>query len=578
MKHGRWMKYLHIRVWLGFFVAVAIIVWLAVTSFVNNKELKKTARFVAQTNRVLYHSEEILSLTLNLETGQRGFALTGIENFLEPATESIRLLDDHLESLKQLISDNQSQLQRLNRLGKLIETKIQFVNLSIEARRLNGIDSAIVLNASMKGKNLMDAVRAEIKLIQSEENRLLEERTRQASQRVDDFNASFTGLLLATLAILLTVFYTIFLTLKKRTQAEQALREASMKIQDMYDNAPCGYHSLDAKGMFIEINQTWLRWLQYSRDEVVGKMTFDQILTPESAAEFVSSFSRFRKDGAVNDLLFEVVRKDGTTFVILMNAVAIFDADGQFEKSRSTVVDYTQQKKALEKIEQLNQELESFSYSVSHDLRAPLRSIDGYTQILLEDYARHLDDEGKRVLNVVVNNARRMAKLIDDLLDFSRVGRKEVAKSVVNSESVVRSVVSELVALEPQRSIDITIDPLDPCDADPNLLRQVWVNLISNAIKYSRKRDRAEIQISSAVHPGEVVYTIKDNGTGFDMEYSHKLFGVFQRLHRQQEFEGTGVGLAIVHRIVSRHGGRVWAEGEVGKGATFHFSLPNTLG
>jgi light-regulated signal transduction histidine kinase (bacteriophytochrome) len=310
---------------------------------------------------------------------------------------------------------------------------------------------------------------------------------------------------------------------------------------------------------------------------VVGKMHFQDILTEQSLADFKINFKRFQAEGKINDILFEVVRKDGTTFIILLNSIAIYDLAGKFLKSRSTVVDYTEQKKSLEKIEQLNHELESFSYSVSHDLRAPLRSIDGYTQILLEDYAKDLDSEGKRVLNVVVNNARRMARLIDDLLDFSRVGRKEMSKSIVNTENIVHSVVAELKALEDGREIDIKIDPLDPCEADPNLLRQVWINLVSNAIKYSRKKSKSEIEISSRKTPSEVVYKIRDNGTGFDMQYAHKLFGVFQRLHRQQEFEGTGVGLAIVHRIVTKHGGRVWAEGEVDKGASFFFSLPNSL-
>jgi light-regulated signal transduction histidine kinase (bacteriophytochrome) len=304
-------------------------------------------------------------------------------------------------------------------------------------------------------------------------------------------------------------------------------------------------------------------------------MHFYDLLAEGSAASFHDTFSRFKLEGKVSDLLFEVVRKDGSTFIVLLNSVAIYGDDKKFIKTRSTALDYTQQKRSLEKIEQLNHELESFSYSVSHDLRAPLRSIDGYTQILLEDYAHNLDQEGKRVLGVVVNNARRMAKLIDDLLDFSRVGRKEVTKSIVNTDGLVRSVIAEMRALEkPERNIEFNVSPLDPCNADANLLRQVWANLVSNALKYTRKKDVALIAISCEKTPAEIIYKISDNGTGFDMQYAHKLFGVFQRLHRQQDFEGTGVGLAIVHRIVTRHGGRVWAEGDAGNGSTFYFSLP----
>jgi PAS domain S-box-containing protein len=571
------MMYFHKKVWLGFLSAIIIIAWLAVTSFINNKKSEKTGRWVAHANNVLFHSEQILSLAVDLESGQRGFALTGMNDFLAPAQRAAELLDQHVQRLKDLVKDNPSQVRRIERLSDLVHRKIQFTRRAIDVRSEKGLDSAMVLTATMEGKELMDEIRVLVAGIQNEEQDLLEERTKIISTKIADFNAAFTGMLLATVVILVTVFYMIFMTLKRRTQAEESLRKASARIQDIYDNAPCGYHSIDSKGVFVEINNTWLQWLGRSREEVIGKLHFEDILSERSVAEFRELFTRFRREGKLHDQLFDVVRSDGTTFVILLNSTATFDEAGNFVKSRSTALDYTEQKKALEKIEQLNQELESFSYSVSHDLRAPLRSIDGYTQILLEDYAQHLDDEGKRVLNVVVNNARRMAKLIDDLLDFSRVGRKEVAKSVVNTESIVKSVVSELMSQEEGREVRMQISPLDPCDADPNLLRQVWVNLISNALKYTRKTSHAEVEISSRKTPSEVVYSIRDNGTGFDMAYAHKLFGVFQRLHRQQEFEGTGVGLAIVHRIVTRHGGRVWAEGEVNKGAIFHFSLPNSL-
>ena len=569
------MRYFHKQVWLGFITAIAIIAWLAVTSYDNTRKSEKAAKWVAHTNRVLYHSEEILALTIDLESGQRGYALTGLKEFLEPANLSAKQLRDHIKSLKTLTLDNPSQVKRIDELEKYINRKLAFVQRSIDVRNEKGLETAITLNASLEGKKLMDNVRRIIREIQSVEHNLLDDRTSQINERIDDFNTAFVGMLLATGVILITVFYMIYINLKRRTLAERSLRRASETIQDIYDNAPCGYHSLDENGLFVEINNTWLQWLKYQREEVVNKMHFYDLLTEGNAASFHETFSRFKLEGKVSDLLFEVVRKDGSTFIVLLNSVAIYGGDKKFIKTRSTALDYTQQKKSLEKIEQLNHELESFSYSVSHDLRAPLRSIDGYTQILLEDYAHNLDQEGKRVLGVVVSNARRMAKLIDDLLDFSRVGRKEVTKSIVNTEGLVRSVIAEMRALEkPERNIEINVSPLEPCDADANLLRQVWANLISNALKYTRKKDVVLIAISCEKTPSEIIYKISDNGTGFDMQYAHKLFGVFQRLHRQQDFEGTGVGLAIVHRIVTRHGGRVWAEGEAGNGSTFYFSLP----
>jgi PAS domain S-box-containing protein len=568
------ISYFHKKVWLGFITSIAIILWLAVASYVNNKKSASSREWVSHANKVLYHSEQILSLVVDIESGQRGFALTGMEEFLEPTHRAAKIVGSHVKSLRDLTADNRSQQDRIDEIERLVQKKIGFTQLSIETRKNEGLEEAIALNASLEGKHLMDTIRSLIEGVQEEEHLLLRERTSQTDKRVAEFHASFGGMLFATIIILILVFYMIYSNLKARANAERSLREASDKILDIYDNAPCGYHSLDANGLIIEMNNTWLQWLKLKKDDVIGKMKFTDLLTPASIDLFKENFPKFKVQGYIRDLPFDMVRSDGTTFSVLLNSIAILDANKNYVKSRSTAIDYTEQKRSREKIEQLNSELESFSYSVSHDLRAPLRSIDGYTQILLEDYAEKLDTEGKRVLNVVVNNARRMATLIDDLLDFSRIGRKDVAMQNVSTENMVASVISELKALEDGRDIETVVHSLDNCEADPNLLRQVWVNLISNAFKYTRKRQKAHVEISSYKNPSEVVFKVKDNGTGFDMQYSHKLFGVFQRLHRQQEFEGTGVGLAIVHRIVSRHGGRVWAEGEMDKGAAFYFSLP----
>lgn len=227
-----------------------------------------------------------------------------------------------------------------------------------------------------------------------------------------------------------------------------------------------------------------------------------------------------------------------------------------------------------QKLETINRELESFTYSVSHDLRAPLRSIYGYSEILKEDYAAQLDEEGKKALNIVIRNADRMGRLIDDLLEFSRMGRKGVEKSNVNIQQMVENITNELASHEKGRTLDFIIHPVEPANADAQMLRQVWVNLISNAIKYTQKIVRPVVEIGSIANEEKVTYYIKDNGIGFNMKYVGKLFEVFQRLHRADEFEGTGVGLALSKRIVQRHGGEIWAEAEENQGATFYFTLP----
>jgi len=227
-------------------------------------------------------------------------------------------------------------------------------------------------------------------------------------------------------------------------------------------------------------------------------------------------------------------------------------------------------------LEGTNAELESFSYSVSHDLRAPLRAIHGFARILLEDHHANLEPEAQRLLGVIDQNTRRMGQLIDDLLAFSRLGRKEIGAAPVDMEELARAVADEVRRTDVGRTgtLAIQIDPLPPAHGDRPLLRQVLSNLLQNAAKFTRDRAEARVEVGSRWDSGETVYFIKDNGAGFDARYADKLFGVFQRLHSTEQFDGTGVGLAIVKRIVQRHGGRVWAEGKVDHGATFYFTLP----
>jgi signal transduction histidine kinase len=226
------------------------------------------------------------------------------------------------------------------------------------------------------------------------------------------------------------------------------------------------------------------------------------------------------------------------------------------------------------RLELMNKELESFSFSVSHDLRAPLRAIEGYTKILAEDYDPKFDDEGRRLCSAIIDNTRHMEQLIDDLLSLSHLSRSDVNISRINMTELAGSVYNELTTPEMRQRIDFQLGELESVSGDKTLLHQVWFNLISNAIKFSSRIEHVVITISSKRKKNDVIFTVQDNGAGFDMKYSDKLFGVFQRLHSTKEFEGTGVGLAIVHRIIERHGGEVWAEGEVNKGASFYFSIP----
>ncbi len=225
-------------------------------------------------------------------------------------------------------------------------------------------------------------------------------------------------------------------------------------------------------------------------------------------------------------------------------------------------------------LEAANRELEAFSYSVSHDLRAPLRAINGFAGILVEDFATELPPEARAYLDRIRQGGQRMGELIDDLLAFSRVTKQVMRHEQVDMTALVQQVIDVLKYQDEGHCIEVHVDPLPPADGDPALIKQVWQNLLSNAFKYTRHRDPAVIDVrSQGGDDGETVYLVRDNGVGFDMHYAHKLFGVFQRLHRDEEFEGTGVGLAIVQRIITRHGGRIWVDAAPGRGATFFFTL-----
>jgi signal transduction histidine kinase len=266
-------------------------------------------------------------------------------------------------------------------------------------------------------------------------------------------------------------------------------------------------------------------------------------------------------------------------------------ANRELEKAEADIRQLNEEleQKVIERtaqLESVNKELESFSYSVAHDLRTPLRAVHGYARMLKDDYGVQLDTEARRLMSCIMVNATKMGQLIDDLLTFSRLGRKELVRTIISMQDMVAGLCEEITpstgalqngegdGKDDKSKIEFRIGLLQPVRGDTTTIKQVWLNLISNAVKYSRLNDHPVIEIGSRIEGSEIDYYIKDNGVGFDMRYASKLFAVFQRLHDEEQFEGTGVGLAIVHRIISKHGGRVWAESKVNEGATFFFSLP----
>jgi signal transduction histidine kinase len=253
-------------------------------------------------------------------------------------------------------------------------------------------------------------------------------------------------------------------------------------------------------------------------------------------------------------------------------------SDITYQRLKVKSLNETLEERVAERTFQLseaNNELDAFSYSVSHDLRSPLRHINGFAEILSKEYSEQLPGDAKKYLNTITDSAKKMGTLIDDLLSFSRTGRSELNKSVFNMNKVIEEALLQIKPSLADRDITWEISHLPEVTGDYNLMRMVWINLLDNAIKYTRTREKAAIRIGSKEETNETIFFIEDNGAGFDMKYAQKLFGVFQRMHSSSEFEGTGIGLANVRRIIVRHGGQTWAEGQPDKGAVFYFSLPN---
>jgi PAS domain S-box-containing protein len=331
------------------------------------------------------------------------------------------------------------------------------------------------------------------------------------------------------------------------------------------------------------------------RDEkdVIGKSL--KILFPDASKE--SSMELIRKTvmgERLEVVEIDIVHIDGSIRIIQWNSANIMSRDGKTPVA--TIAqghDITRRKQAEEEIkkmnetleqqviertgqfETLNKELEAFSYSVSHDLRAPLRHIGGFVDLLVKNNSAQLDASGLRYLNIISESSHEMGNLIDALLTFSRFGRSELQLTKINSTKTVNQALETFSDELAGRNVKIKVSELPDVMGDPTLISQVWINLISNALKYSRKEENAVINIGSKIEDDKTIFHIKDNGAGFDMKYVDKLFGVFQRLHKAKDFEGIGIGLANVNRIIMRHGGKCWAESEVGKGATFFFSMPH---
>jgi PAS domain S-box-containing protein len=375
-----------------------------------------------------------------------------------------------------------------------------------------------------------------------------------------------------------------------RREAKEAVRLSAERFQTMANAMPQLAWIARADGFIYWYNRRWYDYTGKTPEEMEG-WGWQGVHDPAALPRVMQQWQAAIAAGSPFEMDFPLRGTDGSYRAFLTRGEPFRDAAGQVVQWFGTNTDVTTLKQAEEDVRRLNleleqrvidrtaelnatnQELETFSYSVSHDLRTPVRAIDGFSQAVLEDFGPQLPEEGRRYLRTIRQSAQQMGALIDDLLAFAQLKRHELSKGPVDTTELVREAAAELGAPWSDRRVDLRLGPLPIQNGDRALLKQVWINLLSNALKYTRKRANVEIEVGCLTVNGTDTFYVRDNGTGFDMRHAGKLFTVFQRFHRAEDYEGTGVGLAIVHRIIQRHGGRVWADAAVGRGATFYFTL-----
>lgn len=715
--------YLDKKVASGFILSLIVLVVLAFFFFQSMRRLMQTSRLLSHGLSVIGQVNQVEKAAIDIETSRRGYVITGDESFLDPFHKSRKDIEAHFAKLDSLTVLDTLQAARVDSLKQLIAKTDSFSTAVINLRS-EGFEGARDLIIAGNGKKFTDSIRSLVKRMQDQEGRSFRAKNTITSSSLEQFMVSFVALAASIAVIIVTLFYAINRSYRRRNIIEHDLSQNLAEKQDLYDNAPCGYFSYDQNQAIVSMNRTMLSWLGYTDLATMTGKTVSAVVTTgwKSVAETPDTTG-------IADFDVELVRSDGTTFPAIVSirkdgnelhrasvvenserkrqqdqirkmnqeleqkvkertdelsksvkihksiaatipgsAVIVFDtesnyvlAEGEllismgYDKttlvgrnltdvvppdrlqlyrelladacngqsiSREIVtmsgaqtmlkvaplhdehenifgvllvlIDISEIKAVQSRLEELNEsleakvnerttqllkvnkDLEAFTYSVSHDLRAPLRAVNGYARILEEDYNSVLDSEGLRFLKLIAKNGIRMSHLIDDLLEFSRVGRKDLVKSDIDMTRLVNEVMKEQSEFEGERIIHVKTGSLANAHGDSNMLRQVWQNLISNALKYSQHRHETNIEIGCYDEGDFTCYYIKDNGAGFDMTYASKLFGVFQRLHKVEEFEGTGVGLAIIKTIVDKHGGRAWADATVNQGATFYFTLPKS--
>jgi PAS domain S-box-containing protein len=575
---------------VGFGAALAALMAVVAGTYFTTESLLRSAAGLSQSFEALAAHERVYSDLIDLMWNQRLYVLSNDSTNLA-ARAAAR---DHLISQSALLptqpfASSVEQQKRIKSLQTQIAGALSLLDEALSTR--GGRDASQEQQIAMRnnGRTLLSSMRSTLDEIESAERKHVTERIAGVQRTAITLYSS-----LALLGVVFVIGFgwllsRIFGDLDARDAIDRRLQQSNAFLESLLDNIPSMVFVKDAHELrFMHFNRAGEQLLGYPREDLIGKS--DRDFFPSTQADFFIAKDReVLMHGKVVDIPEEEIDTHAQGRRILhTRKVPVLDTGGRPSMLLGISMDITERKlserevmklntELKQKAEQLtavNQELESFCYSVSHDLRAPLRAIDGFSGILEQDYGAQLDGNALRLLAGVRNNSRKMAELIDDLLEFSRLGRQALELSTIDMTTLAKQAADEITDGVATPAAAISIQPLIHAQGDPRALYHVWLNLLDNAVKYSSRSEKPVVTAWAEHREREVIYSVRDNGVGFDMQYSGKLFGVFERLHSSKDYPGTGVGLAIVKRVVARHGGRVWAESKPGQGATFHFSLP----
>ncbi len=550
-------------------VAVAALAYRSIDSAMD------TLGWVEHTDEVVRQIDDVSAAYARAVSARRAYLVAGDASQLADVKELDARVAETLAAVRSSIADNPTQLLRLDSLAHLIGERILSLDASVGRRRAEGATAE-----TAEGLALSTRIRAVREEMAAEENRLRSDRDARTRRDMARTKLAEVVGILASIAILVFAFGRLRQEIALRRRSEDALRTGERFLDSIVENIP---NMIFVKGAdelrFERINRAGEDLLGLDRRDLLGKGDFD-FFPSDQAESFQARDRETLANRVVIDIPEEPIQTKNGERWLHTKKVPVLDEQGAPRYLLGISEDITERRKAAAALkaakdaaEAANQELEAFSYSVAHDLRAPLRAIDGFSRALEEDCADKLDTVGIDHLRRVHAAAGQMSQLIDGLLGLSRLTRGELLREKVDLSQLAQLTGARLREANPGRQVELTVPEGLVANGDASLLAAALDNLLGNAWKFTSKCAHPRVEFGRRMDGSEPVFFVRDNGAGFDQAYAHKLFGAFQRLHSATEFDGSGIGLATVQRIVRRHGGRVWAEGEVGHGATFYFTL-----